>query len=114
MFETLMLLVMAHFTVDIVLQSEKTALSKNRNFTPPSYRPEIHGKKMPVWVYELLGHASSHGLAVYLISQNIFLAMIEVQAHFLIDFLKGEKKFNIHVDQFLHILCKLFYAWWLI
>lgn len=110
MLNILFLLIAGHYLMDIVLQSEKTGLSKNPRFTPPGYRPEIHGPKAAVWIHELTGHAFSHGLAVYLATQNLYLGLTEVVLHWTIDLFKGKQAYNVHVDQALHLSCKIIYV----
>ena len=39
------------------------------------------------------------------------LALVETALHWLIDFIKSAGLTNLHLDQFLHILCKAGYVW---
>jgi hypothetical protein len=94
------LLIAGHALVDFPLQGDATAVNKNRHA-----KTELQ-KHVPFY-YWLCSHAIIHGAAVGLITGSIGLGIAEAVAHWLIDFGKCEKWFNIHVDQFLHILCKV-------
>jgi uncharacterized protein DUF3307 len=97
--EIFFLLVLVHFVADYPLQTDFVAVNKNR-----------HLNKTPVpWVYVMTGHCATHALGVYLVTHSLFLASLELGAHWFIDWAKCEGRTNIHVDQALHILCKL---WW--
>ncbi|TKW60548.1 MAG: DUF3307 domain-containing protein [Blastochloris viridis] len=74
-----------------------------------------HKKKCPhvhetVWGWNLTGHTLPHAGAVWLITGNFALALTEFVAHTAIDYGKNEGYYNFHVDQLLHILCKLAYV----
>jgi len=92
-------LVAAHFAVDYPLQGDTTAMRKSRHCKLPDIG-------VP-WFYWLFAHAIMHGAAVLLILESLPLALCETVAHFLIDFLKCERVINIHVDQALHLACKV-------
>lgn len=101
-------LLVAHAVCDYPLQGEAVAINKNRHANT-----ELQ-KHVP-WYYWLGSHALMHGGAVALITGCVGLGIAETIAHFVIDYCKCEKFFNIHVDQLLHILCKLLWvACWLI
>jgi len=96
-----------HALGDYVFQRDIMARAKCRH-------AEIHktaGKNFPGWYYWLLAHALVHGGTVFLISGNLVLGVVETFLHTMIDFCKCEHWFSIHVDQSLHILCKLVYVW---
>ena len=63
------------------------------------------------WPYWLSAHALIHGGAVWLITGNMSLGLIEVILHWIIDFAKCEGWTNIHIDQLLHMICKAVYVW---
>ena len=58
------------------------------------------------WVWWMTGHVSIDGLIVYFITGSSLIALLEALLHFYIDYLKCIGKFNLLVDQMLHILCK--------
>lgn len=96
-----------HALGDFVFQRDIMARSKSRH-------AEIHktaGKGFPGWYYWLLAHALIHGGTVFLISGSLILGVVETLLHSLIDFGKCERWYSIHVDQALHILCKISYVW---
>ena len=97
------LLLVGHAICDYPLQGDAVAINKNRNA-----KTELQ-KHVP-WYYWLASHALMHGGAVALITGSVTLGIAETVAHFLIDFGKCEKLFNIHIDQLLHIICKLLWA----
>lgn len=96
-----------HAFGDYVFQREIMAKSKSRH-------AEIYktaGKGFPGWFYWLFSHALVHGGLVFLISGSLLLGVIETVLHTIIDFSKCEHKISLHVDQALHILCKLAYVY---
>lgn len=97
------LLLVAHALFDFPLQGDVVAVNKNRHAKTPLQQ------HVP-WYYWLASHALVHGGAVALITGNPLLGMLESIAHFTIDYSKCEKWINIHVDQLLHIVCKLLWA----
>jgi hypothetical protein len=99
----LFLLVAAHAVMDFPLQGDMVATQKSRHST--------HAIQQHVpWLYWLAAHALSHGLAVALVTGSAALGMWETLVHCVIDFGKCEKWFNIHVDQLLHVLCKVLWV----
>lgn len=100
MWTILFLLVAGHALGDFALQNEWVAKNKVRNRFP------IHAG-VTIWPYVLLSHALQHGMIVFFITQSLGLGLAEVGAHAIIDFFKGEGRINFHVDQGLHIACKV-------
>lgn len=101
-------LLMGHALTDYAFQSEAMARGKNRHLQPDIVGPRF----VPTWYYWLTAHSLISGAAVGVITGSTELALCEVVAHWLIDFMKCEKWINIHEDQGLHLLCKI--AWALI
>jgi hypothetical protein len=95
-------LLAGHALADFPLQAGPIAVEKDR------HSQSALQKSVP-WYYWLTAHALCHGGVVYLITQSLTLGLLETVLHWLIDFAKCEKWFNIHVDQALHVLCKV--AW---
>ncbi len=96
-------LLAGHAFGDYALQGDFIAMYKNRHVRSPTGET--------IWPYVLTSHALIHGSMVFLITGNIHLGMAETLAHWLIDFGKCEKLFGFHIDQWLHIGCKLLWAW---
>jgi len=110
-FELFVYLIMGHALADFALQSEVMATGKNRN------RP-IDLSKIPpgqtlqtVWPYWLGSHCLIHGGMVAALTGSWELGVAETFAHFYIDLLKCGNVTGIHMDQFLHVLCK---SWWVL
>lgn len=71
---------------------------------------QCKGRDCSRWYYWLTAHALICGLGVYVVTQCLPLAIVEVVCHWLIDFYKGEKWIDIHTDQILHIACRIIYV----
>jgi hypothetical protein len=107
----LFFLLAGHALMDYALQTDPMAVCKCRRTDHPL-------QKTVPWFYWLTAHAFLHGAAVGLIvigftgnrELGVALATAETVVHWLIDFGKCEKLYGIHVDQGLHIACKI--AWW--
>jgi hypothetical protein len=100
-------LLVGHVLGDFVFQRSIMATSKSRH-------AEIHqtaGPRFPAWWYWLGSHAFVHGGAVFIVTGSLALGLAETVLHFAIDFGKCEHWYGIHVDQLLHILCKLAYVY---
>lgn len=94
------LLIAGHALADFPLQGDTTAVNKNRHA-----KTELQ-KHVPAF-YWLGSHAIIHGAAVGLITGSVGLGIAETIMHGMIDFGKCEKLYSIHIDQFLHVLCKI-------
>lgn len=108
-FEILFLLLAGHAVADFGLQNEFIARFKSHRETlnaANTKRPDY------IWIHILMSHCLIHGLAVFLILGNLWLALAETVAHAITDYLKSEDRFGFHADQFIHIACK--FAWWII
>jgi len=96
-----------HSLGDYVFQSDIMANAKSR-------RAEIYktaGAGFPGWYYWLSSHALVHGGLVFLISGSWILGVCETVLHFIIDYAKCEHWISVHIDQLLHILCKVVYVY---
>lgn len=83
------------------------ARGKNRHNKPQNIPPGQHPQK--IWPYWLTSHALIHAGAVALITGSVALGVLEFVLHSHIDFAKCENWTGIHVDQALHIACKIAY-----
>ncbi|HEY3788243.1 MAG TPA: DUF3307 domain-containing protein [Urbifossiella sp.] len=107
----LFFLLAGHALMDYSLQTDPMAVCKCRRANHPL-------QQAVPWYYWLTSHALLHGAAVGIIvhwftgdwNLAIGFAIVETAIHWVIDFGKCEKIYNIHVDQALHIICKV--AWW--
>lgn len=107
-------LLIGHAVADFALQTDSMAKGKNRN-RPVDMSVVPPGQKyQPTWGYWLTAHALIHGAAVCFATGYTIIGMAEALCHWLIDFGKCENKYGIHVDQALHVLCKILWILWTI
>ena len=99
----LLKLIAGHFLCDYPLQGDFIGKFKNRNISRDFGIP---------WWHLMTAHAMIHAGMIAIITNRIDLSIIEFLIHFITDCLKCEKWIDIHVDQFIHILCKIGY--WLV
>ena len=92
---TFLLLIALHFICDYVFQSEYIAINKN--------------SKNVGWIYVMTAHCATHALAVTYVLGPTY-GIVEFFLHFLIDHMKCKNKYGIHIDQGLHVLCKIIYG----
>ena len=98
--------IIAHAVADFVLQSGEMGAGKNRH----NAIHEQRGKLFPPWYYWAAAHALIHGGRCFTSSRELLLGAIETVLHASIDFAKCEGWINFHVDQGLHVLCKIGYC----
>ena len=98
-------LLVAHAVLDFVLQPDVMAAAKN----PQSKLHADGNREFPAWYYWMGSHSLGHGGAVYLITGSLWLGLIEVVLHALIDYSKCSKRTSLAQDQALHLLCKVGY-----
>lgn len=107
----LFFLIAAHALMDFALQTGTMAACK----CPGGDHPVA--KSVP-WYYWLTAHTVLHGAAVGVVVRwfgfswdaVVGLACAEAVAHWAIDHAKCRKRYGIHIDQALHVFCKL--IWW--
>ena len=108
---TFFYLLIGHAVADYALQPPNVALGKNRHAgPPPGYDVGAHGLLLPIWPMVMAAHALVNDGAVIIITRDPALGLCQFIAHFLIDTLKCEKKYNVFVDQFLHTAVLFFIA----
>jgi hypothetical protein len=93
-------LLVGHALADFPLQAGPMAMEKCRR------SPSDLQKAVP-WYYWLTAHALIHGGAVALVTGSLVFGILETVVHWLIDFGKCEGWFGVHVDQALHVGCKV-------
>jgi len=96
-------LLVGHAVADFPLQAGPMATEKCRRSTTPLQT------SVP-WYYWLSAHAVIHGGAVAWITGSLTLGLLETVVHWVIDFGKCENWFGIHVDQALHVGCKVLWC----
>lgn len=98
-------LLVGHMLGDYPLQGEFLAIYKNHRL--PKDANNMPGQPRGLWFHCLTAHAAIHAGIVWCITGLFALAIAELILHWVIDFLKSEGWTNFHVDQVLHVLCKL-------
>ena len=101
-------LAIGHAVADFPLQGSFLAKAKNRHSDISHYLGE--GASSKIWLHAMTAHSLIHAGAVWLITGSFALAMIELVAHWFIDYIKCEGWIGFNTDQFLHYLCKIIYA----
>lgn len=96
-------LVATHALLDFPLQGDAVAVEKSR------HSGSVLQQHVP-WFYWLTAHALVHGLGVAVVTGSPTLGLLEALAHWAIDFGKCERWYSIHVDQALHVACKLLWV----
>jgi hypothetical protein len=101
-------LAIGHAVADFPLQGAFLAKAKNRHSDISNY----FGKSAPsgVWLHAMTAHSLIHAGAVWLITGSAVLAVIELVAHWVIDYVKCEGWIGFNTDQLLHYVCKIIYA----
>lgn len=106
-FAVLFWLLVGHAVGDFALQTDWMVRAKNPNRPPPR---SLSPRADLVWVHILTAHALIHGGAVALATGSAALGVAETVAHWVIDYGKSNRWYGFHVDQFLHLGCKLLWA----
>ena len=105
MLEILFLLLAVHALCDYPLQGDFLAKAKNYNDTEIV---KFMGKGF--WVHALTSHSLIQGGGVALVTGIWWLGLLETIFHWIIDFGKCANYYGIHMDQGLHIMCKVLWA----
>ena len=101
-------LLIGHALADFALQSGEMARGKSRHYRPENVPP---GQVvMTIWPYWLTSHALIHAGIVWGLTERADLAVAELILHWAIDFAKCENWTGLHLDQGLHVACKVVYV----
>lgn len=103
MIEIFFKLLIGHAICDYPLQGDFIGKFKNQNVASP-----ISG--VTIWWHLLTAHALIHAGSVWLITGSAENATLEFMMHWMIDYLKSDGITNFHIDQLLHVLCKLLWC----
>lgn len=88
-----------HLVGDYIFQSDAVASGKNKHADPRKFGVD--------WWYWMSAHAAFHGAIVGYITHNTWIGVAEFIVHWLIDYGKCEKWYQLHTDQILHTVSKL-------
>lgn len=105
--------IIGHALADYPLQGKFLAIRKNRHIKSVDYGGD---PPKSLWVYCLTAHSLVHAGVIWLIMEGFNLAnapmfaLIEFGLHWALDFAKCERWTNFHVDQALHVICKVGYV----
>ena len=114
--ETFVMLLFLHALADFSLQTQPMAIGKNRHNEAASKKNwvEVLGREPKAykkcWFYWLSAHALIQGGLIFLVFGNIWIAIIEIIAHFTLDFIKCEGITNPHIDQACHLIFRIGYS----
>lgn len=99
-------MLVGHALGDFALQSDWMVQNKN----PRKNKRKTADRGDLIWVHVLGAHAFIHGGAVALATGSVVLGAAETVAHWCIDYGKCNQYYGFHVDQFLHLGCKVLWA----
>lgn len=94
------LLVVGHVLADYPLQGDFLAKGKNRN-SPFVGVP---------WYQAMFAHVMIHGGMVFMVTGSLFLSIMEILIHAIVDDAKCRGKIGYNTDQGIHIGCKVLWA----
>ena len=103
-------LCVAHAITDCFLQDPKL-FSVGYFKNPNNYEANKTFKEGGHWPYWLFAHGLMNGLGVAVATGSCTLGIAETIAHSLIDYGKCRKWYNVHIDQFFHLICKIGWAY---
>jgi len=95
-----------HVLADYPLQGSYLARTK----IPSSSSNNDSSEGKHLWGFSLYAHCLIHAGLVWVITGNVWFALVELVAHAIIDLLKIKEKTGYACDQILHYACKLVYA----
>jgi hypothetical protein len=104
--QLLFALLIAHVLGDYPLQTDFMVRGKNRQITQPC--PDLPTRGL--WLYCLSAHAIIHAGGVWAVTGSATFGAVEFVTHWLVDWLKIERKIGFHADQALHLVCKVIYV----
>jgi hypothetical protein len=96
-------LIIGHALCDYPLQGDFIGKFKSHKIASPV--PGVN-----IWWHLLTAHSLIHAGAVWIVTGSAMFAVLELLAHWSIDFMKSHGITNFHQDQLLHVACKVGYA----
>jgi len=111
-YEIIFVLLFLHALGDFALQTDVMAKGKNRHIKP-EYLSQGQSYKV-CWVYWMLAHSLIQGGLIWFVFGNLWIGLIEVGSHFVIDVIKCENITNPHHDQLIHFVLRITYSFILV
>ncbi|MFZ4764229.1 MAG: DUF3307 domain-containing protein [Roseimicrobium sp.] len=98
-------LLIGHAIADYPLQGDFLAIHKDRHARKGSndFPPTL-------WLHCLIAHSLVHAGAVWIVTGHVAFAFAELILHFILDAAKCERWTSYHIDQLLHVMCKVGYV----
>jgi len=96
-------LIVGHFAMDYPFQGDTTAIQKSPLCNNPL-------SKLVPWYYWMTAHCLMQAGVVMLVTGSIKFALFEFVVHFVTDYTKCRNWISIHLDQGIHLACKLSFA----
>lgn len=107
--EILFAMLIGHALADYPLQGAFLARAKDRHSDSGALFGDQRAPK-GLWIHALTAHSLVHAGVVWLITSSVLLALLELALHWFIDFAKCEGWTGFHIDQMLHVVCKIGYS----
>lgn len=103
MIETFFKLLIGHAVADFWAQSAEMRHAKG-------WKNAVEANGVKIWPYALTAHALIHAGAVWIITGNPWLGAAEFFWHWMIDYGRCSHWYHTHVDQSLHVGCKVMWT----
>ena len=110
MIKLLFLLLCGHSLADAALQPQGMIVGKRRSNPIDMSKVPKGQTPLRLWWMWLTHHSLIHGGVVCLLTNNVYLGIVETITHWIIDFFKSEGKYSPYEDQALHIGMKIIYC----
>jgi len=107
MITTIILLLTWHALADFPLQGDYLARMKDPFDRLTNDVLWDGPARNPLWPWHMGAHCMIHAGGVYVITASWQCAAFEFVCHWLIDWTKCHNRISFHVDQMLHIACKV-------
>lgn len=100
-------LMVAHAITDVWMQDCKISSMVKAKNPYEIFSNETEGH----WPYWLFSHGLINGAGAYIATRNIYVGIFETIAHMVIDIGKMAEIYDVHVDQTLHFISKIGWAY---
>jgi len=107
----LFLLIAVHALTDFsALQGSEMVKWKSPLNKPKDSDIKRYQQFIPFWIHWMTAHSFINALGVYVVTRNIYLSLMEIIIHWIIDYSKCKGWIKLDTDQGLHLLSKLLYV----